>query len=166
MIRAAVAELKLECLRAAGEAEQLVAQADSKDWLLAEQATDRGDCVFERLGVAGAVGEEYAIGFLRENFFRRGRAWENSHTATQVDQVPGNVPLHAVVERDDMRLVLTLRLRRVAGARVAVEMGPFTEWLLPLEGLVRKHFADEIAANQSGARFGLGDKAGIIQIVR
>ena len=45
-------------------------------------------------------------------------------------------------------------------------MGPFAKRLSPFEGLVRKHFADEIAANQSGTRFRLRNEAGIIQIFR
>ena len=49
VIRAAVAELQLERLRAAGQAEQLVAQADAEDRLLAQQAANRADRVLERL---------------------------------------------------------------------------------------------------------------------
>ena len=44
LVRAAVAELELERLRAAGQAEQLVAQADAEDRLLAQQAADRSRC--------------------------------------------------------------------------------------------------------------------------
>ena len=61
LIRAAMAELELERLRAAGQAEQLVAQADAEDRLLAQQAADRADRVVERLRIAGAVREEHAV---------------------------------------------------------------------------------------------------------
>ena len=102
MIRAAVAELQLEGFRAAGEAEELVAEADAEDGLLAEQAADGADGVFERFGVAGAVGEEDAVGVLGENFFGGGGAGQDRDAAAQVDQVAGDVPLHAVVEGDDV----------------------------------------------------------------
>ena len=104
MIRAAMAELELERLRAAGQAEQLVAEADAEDRLLAEQAADRADRVVERLGVAGAVREEDAVGLVREHFFGGGGAGQDRHAAAQVDQVARDVPLHAVVEGDDVGL--------------------------------------------------------------
>ncbi len=82
MIRAAVAELELERLRAAGQAEQLMAQADAEDRLLAQQAADRVDRVFERLRIAGAVGEEHAVGLLGQHLLGRRRAGQNRHAAT------------------------------------------------------------------------------------
>ena len=39
-----------------------MAQADAEDGLLAQQAADRVDGVIQRLGIAGPVGEEHAVG--------------------------------------------------------------------------------------------------------
>src|SRR3954462_412330 len=100
MIAAAVAEFQLECFGAAGEAEELVAEADAEDWLLAEEAADRADGVFERFGIAGTVGEEAALGVVAQDFFGGGGAGQNRYAATKVDKVAGDVPLHAVVEGD------------------------------------------------------------------
>ena len=55
MIRPAMTELQLERLRAARQTEQLVPQADSENRLLAQQAADGADRVFQRLRVAGAI---------------------------------------------------------------------------------------------------------------
>ena len=62
LIGAAMAELELERLGAAGQRQQLMAQADAEDRRLAEQAADRLDGVVQRLGVAGAVGKKHAVG--------------------------------------------------------------------------------------------------------
>ena len=62
LIRAAMAELQLVRLAAERQAEQLMAETDAEDRLLAEQAANRVDRVVERLGIAGAVREEHAVG--------------------------------------------------------------------------------------------------------
>src|SRR5262249_28245559 len=64
LISAAVAELQLEGLAAQRQAEQLMAQTDSEDRLLADQAANGVDGVTERLRIAGAVGQENAVRFL------------------------------------------------------------------------------------------------------
>ena len=46
----------------AGQGQQLMPQADAEDRLLAQQVADRLLGVAERLGIAGAVGEEHAVG--------------------------------------------------------------------------------------------------------
>ena len=62
MVRAVVAEGEFERRQAERQAEQLVAEADPEDGHLAEELPDRGDAVADRLGVAGAVREEHAVG--------------------------------------------------------------------------------------------------------
>jgi hypothetical protein len=57
-----VAELELVGGHAEGQREQLVAEADAEDRHLAEQAADRLDRVVDGRRVAGAVGEEDAVG--------------------------------------------------------------------------------------------------------
>ena len=77
-----------------------MAQADAEDRLLAQEAANGGDCIFQWLGVAGAVREEHAVGLLCEHFVGRRGAGHNRHAATLVDQVARDVPLHAEVEGD------------------------------------------------------------------
>ncbi len=77
MIGAAVAEFQFVGLAAEGEAEDLVAEADAEDRRLADEVADVADLGFERLGIAGTVREEDAVGLEREHVFgggeRRGR---------------------------------------------------------------------------------------------
>ena len=54
-------------------------------------------------GVAGAVGEEDAVGLVVEDRLRGRGAGNDRHLAADVDQVPEDVPLHAEVEGDDVR---------------------------------------------------------------
>src|SRR4051794_37501669 len=115
MVRAAMAELEFECLRAACQPEQLVAQTNPEDRLLAQQAANGGNRVLQRLRIAGAVREENSIGLMFEDIFRSRGAGQNRDAATQIEQVPRNVPLHAEVERNHV----------VAGAR---------SWRLGAEG--------------------------------
>ena len=60
-----MAELELEGLGPAGQAQQLMPQADAEDGHFAEHAADAVLSVVERLGVAGAVAEEHAVGLVR-----------------------------------------------------------------------------------------------------
>ena len=160
LVRAAVAELELERLGAAGQAEQLVAQADAEDRLLAEHAADRVDRVVERLGIAGAVGEEDAVGLVRQHLLGRRRAGHDRHPAAHLDQVAGDVPLHAVVERDDVRI----GRRGSAGSARVGSLRPRAEPLVPLARLVGHDLAHQVAADQAGAGLGLGDQAGVVEV--
>ena len=69
MVGAAVAELELVGLAAEGEAQDLVAEADAEDRRLADEFADLRGLVFERLGIAGAVREEDAVGLQGEHIF-------------------------------------------------------------------------------------------------
>ena len=77
--------------------------------------------VVERLGIAGAVGEEHAVGLVGEHLVGRGRAGQDRHAAAHVEQVPGDVPLHAVVQRHDVRRVG--RPARMTSSRAAAPNG-------------------------------------------
>ena len=55
LVRPAVAELQLECLRAAGQRQQLMAEADAEQRHTADEVADGGHAVVEHLRVAGAV---------------------------------------------------------------------------------------------------------------
>ena len=72
MIGAAMAELQLVSLAAEREAENLMAEADAEDRRLADQPADVVDLRVQRLGIAGAVREEHAVGLEREHVFGGG----------------------------------------------------------------------------------------------
>src|SRR5687768_16444556 len=61
LIRAAMAKLELERLSAICQAQQLMAQADAEDGLLAEELANVVDGVRQWLRIAGAVGDEDAV---------------------------------------------------------------------------------------------------------
>lgn len=102
VVRTAMTELELERLRAAGQTEQLVAEADAEDRLLAQQAANRADRVVERLGIAGAIREEHAVRLDGEHVFGGGGPGQDRHPAAHVEEVPWDVPLHAEIECDDV----------------------------------------------------------------
>src|SRR6185436_19114439 len=68
MVRPTVAELELEGLAAAGEPEDLVAEADAKDGPRFDELAGRLDRVIAGLGIAGAIREEDAVRLERERF--------------------------------------------------------------------------------------------------
>src|SRR5215211_7004008 len=71
MVRAAMAKFHLVSLAADREAEDLVAQADSEDRNLADQAPHTVDLGSERLGVARTVREKHAVGLESQGILGR-----------------------------------------------------------------------------------------------
>ena len=61
----------LKVVAAERRGQQLVAEADAEHGHLAEQAADGLDGVGDRGGVAGAVGEEHAVGLAGQDVGRR-----------------------------------------------------------------------------------------------
>jgi len=70
MIAAVVTKLELVGFAAEGEADELMAQADAEDGCAAGELADALLRVDDGLGIAGAVGEEDAVGLERK--FARG----------------------------------------------------------------------------------------------
>src|SRR5580765_1683139 len=112
MVRAVVAELHLHRLRARGEPHELVAKADAehRQPRRVEDLADRLDRVVARLGVARAVGEEYAVGLEPENLSCAGRGGYDGHARATVDQHPQDVVLDAVVAGDDAEAAIAFSL--------------------------------------------------------
>ena len=106
MIAAVVAELQLVGLAAEGEADQLVAEADAEDRDTTHQAADVFLGVGAGLGVAGAVGEEDAVGLEGEHVFGVGFRGHDGDTAAAADQLAQDVVLDAEVVGDDVVLRL------------------------------------------------------------
>jgi hypothetical protein len=101
MVGAAMAELELEGLPSACKAEDLVAEADAEDRKLVDQLARGLHGIRERLGVAGAVREEDALGLQGEAIRRRGVGGHDGDVAAQGGEHPQDVLLHAEVVGDD-----------------------------------------------------------------
>ena len=88
-------------LPAEGQPEDLVAEADAEDRHLADEPAHRLDEVGHRLGIAGPVGEEDAVGLPLEH---RGRAASCAGTtvdlAAERGELAQDVPLDPGVEGD------------------------------------------------------------------
>ena len=118
LVAAAVAELELFDLGAAGFGDHLVAQADAEDGHLAEQLLDLGVGAFDAVGVAGAVGKEDAVGMGVEHLFGRRVPRHHGHAAAHAGEVFQDAVLHAAVVGHD---VVTFGRRR--GEREGVRGG-------------------------------------------
>ena len=101
MVRTVVPEQELPLLRAERQAQDLVAEADAEHRDLAAQLRDGVDRAVDRLGIAGTVRQEHAVGLAREDVGRRGRRRHDLDPAPGADEVPHDRALDAVVVRDD-----------------------------------------------------------------
>ena len=101
MVRAAMAELQLVGLAAECEAQDLVAKTDAEDRLLPDQFPDLPRLIDQRLGIAGTVGEEDAVGLSARARPRRDVAAGTTVTR-QPDwhQAPEDVALDSVIIGD------------------------------------------------------------------
>jgi hypothetical protein len=104
VVAAVVAERQLVRDPAQGRRQQLVSQADAEDGHAAQQLTDGLDREAigeaDRGGVAGAVGEEHAVGLHAQHVGRR-RDRRDDGDLTQAGEVPEDGPLDAEVVGDD-----------------------------------------------------------------
>ena len=106
------------------------ANAEGRDAAV-DQLARRLDRVVARLGVAGAVGQEDAVGLVLERLRRRRLRRHHRHLAAAARQHAQDVLLDAEVVRHHM--VLARGLRAVARAERPLGLGPF----------VRRDFADD-----------------------
>ena len=98
-------------LRAAGEAQQLVAEADAeRRHVRVHERADRLDGVVARLRIARTVRQEHAIGLERQHFFGRGLRRHHGHAAAAVGEHAQDVALRRRSRR---------RPRAGAGARAS-----------------------------------------------
>ena len=74
-----------------------MAQADAEDGLLADELADVGDLRLERLGIAGTVGEEDAVGLERQHIFGGGQRRNHGDAAADLHQAPQNVVFDAEI---------------------------------------------------------------------
>ena len=69
-----------------------------------DELADRGDRVVARLRIAGAVGQEHAVGLQREHVGRGGLRRHHGHVAAALGQHAQDVVLDAEVVGDDVEL--------------------------------------------------------------
>ena len=107
MVGAVMAELHLHGLRAAGEAEDLVAEADAEHRHVGlEELARRLDGVVARLRIARAVGEEHAVRRQLQHFVRAGLRGHHRHAAAVIGEQAQDVALDAEVVGDDVQALL------------------------------------------------------------
>ena len=116
VVGAVVAELHLHGARAAGQAEQLVAQADAEGRdVRHDQLADGVDGVVAGRRIAGAVRQEHAVRLEREHFLGRGLRRHHGHAAAAVGEHAQDVVLDAVVVGDDVEALVRAHHRRSSG---------------------------------------------------
>jgi len=117
VVGAAVALEHLGRLPANREREELVAEANAEQrQLRLQQLTDDGDGIFAgRGGVAGAVGEEDAVGLECHHLIEGCSRGEDRDARAGGGEVAVDVAFGAVIDRDDMGLLKPLPFRGGVG---------------------------------------------------
>ena len=101
LVAAAVAELELESGSAEGVRQHLVAEADAEDWVVRDEAGDGLVDVGQGGGIAGAVGEEHAVGVVGLDLLGGGGGGENLHVEAVVDKLAEDAVLRAEIKGGD-----------------------------------------------------------------
>ena len=104
LVAAAVAEGEFEGFSAEGVAEDLVAEADGEDGFTAEELADLVVDVVEGGWVAGAVGEEDAVGVEGEDVCGGGAGVDDLHGEAFLAETAEDIEFDAEVEGDDFVL--------------------------------------------------------------
>ena len=121
-------------------------------------------------GIARPVREEDPVGLVVEDRLGRGRAGHDRDLAADIDQVAGDVPLHAEVERDDVRATAVagsgVRAGSIRVARPALDAKRRVQAELPGRRPLGHDLAGQVAADQAGAGLGLGHQAGVVEVGR
>ncbi len=102
LVSAAVAEFEFVGGRAHGQAEELVAEADAEDRLFADEIFEGGLDVVDGLRVAGAVGDEDAVGLVGEDFVGGGVGRDDGDAASGLGEVAEDIAFEAAVDGDDI----------------------------------------------------------------
>ena len=102
MVGAVMAEAELERAGSERAAHDLVTEADAEHRYLAEQLADLADCAVDRGGIAGAVGQEHAVGRAGDDRRRRCRRGDHLDVATGRDELAQDRGLDPEVVGDDV----------------------------------------------------------------
>jgi hypothetical protein len=115
LVGTAVTELHFESLCTAGQREQLVAQADAKNGEFSEKVLDGRDGVRQRLRVSRPVAQKDAVGFLSKNIAGSSGPRKNCDAIPALSEMPWDIPLHAIIEANHVRLPLICHRPSVDG---------------------------------------------------
>src|SRR5436309_1959935 len=106
LVAAVMAEAQLVCRPTQRQAQDLMAQADPKERRFAEQLAHRPDAVSHRRWIAGAIGEEDAVGLESQCLGGGRRRRNHGDAAATLGQQPQDIALYPEVVGDDMELSL------------------------------------------------------------
>ena len=120
-----------------------MAEADAEQRLAGlEQLADHRHRIFAgRRRVAGAVGEEQAVGLVRHHLLEGGGGGKDRDPRAGVGEVAEDVALGAVVDRDDVRPAVILVVLGIALAEPPAAAGPAVH--LPARNLLGEVHAFE-----------------------
>src|SRR5579862_8581459 len=148
VIGAAMAEMHFFGLGAQRQGQKLMAEADAEERNLGRQELlDLRHGIDPRCRrIAGAVGEEDAVGLVAENLFGGRRRWNNGDTRADPGEAAQDVALGAVVDGDDVEVRLRLP---------AITLAELPGRLIPSVALPAAHLDREIHAVETGPGRGL-----------
>ena len=156
VVGAVVAELHFHGAGATGQSQQLVSQADAEHRDIGFQyLPDSLDGVIAGLRVAGAIGQEDAVGIQRQHLCGRGLGGYHGEPATPVNQHPQDIALHAVIVGHHV----VGQLRRVA---VNMTHPVFPAALGPVEGFLHRDFLRQVHPLETGKGPGLVQRGGLV----
>ena len=157
LVAAAVAEFQLKGGAAEGVGEDLVAEADAKNRELADERADFLVDVAERGRIAGAVGEEDAVGIFREHFGGGGAGIDDLNLETGLAEAAEDVVFQPEIVGDDAVAdgrkfdVIAFLVRQHVGQR------PFAGFLGPDVGFGSGNLLHVVHAFHRRRGFGRGD---------
>ena len=149
MIVSVMAEFQLDRLGAQRQRQELVSQADAEYGHAAGDFSQRRAHVINRLGVAGSVADEHAIGLECQYVLGCAGRRHNGHAATDVHQIAQYAALHAAVDRNH---VLVDRRRSRAGGESAFKSAR------PFDRRLGRDSADQILPGHTRQGAGLFDQ--------
>ncbi len=126
MITPAMTELEFECFPAEGQGKQLVSETNPEDRSFADKLLDILNGEFYRSRVAGTVGEKNTVRVHRKYIISRKLSGHYGHFASIADKSPQDIPLDAVVARDNIEAaaIATGARKRLQRKRRRVDLIP------------------------------------------
>ena len=106
VVAAPVAEFQLVGTRTVCKRNDLMPQANTKHRLEADQGTNCLDCVRNIHRISRTVGDKHPVRIQGTNPACGSIPWHNGYLAPHCIHGSGNVPLHATVNRNDMKTLL------------------------------------------------------------
>ena len=103
LIGSAMSEFQFVDFAGQCESQQLMSETNPEHRLLAEQSANRVDRIIQRPRVARPVREEHAVRIEAQHFVGCRGTGDDGDSATKLPQMARDVPLHAIVDRHDMR---------------------------------------------------------------